>query len=247
MQDVWKHEQVDLALGSPEVIAALDLDIGPGPQILRIYAINPADINASRRVLFQGIDSNDNTVYSQDGFNQTTGIFVNVVSPFANTPMQFNSLTGIQKDVTSGDIQIFQVDPVTGAQTLISIMQPGEQVASYRRYYFGNLPCNNCQIPQVGIQPLQVTAIAKLELIPVVADTDYLLIPNLEAITEECQSIRYSEIDSESAKKMAAERHTQAVRLLQGELVHYLGKTNAAVGFHPFGSASLDRIKIGMT
>lgn len=221
-------------------------DLSPAPQIIRIFATDPADINASRRVLLQGLDSANNVIYSQDGFNQTVGIFVNVESPFADSPMPFNAITGIQKDVTSGPIQIFQVDPVTGDQVLLSIMEPGEQVASYRRYYLNNLPLNCCHIPQTGVQNLQVTAIAKLELIPVVVDTDYLLLSNLEAITEECQSIRYSEIDSESAKKMAVERHTQAVRLLQGEVCHYQGKTNAAVSFKPFGSAGLDRIKIGM-
>lgn len=220
-------------------------DLYPAPQILRAYATDPGDVNSSRRVLFQGIDPTDSVIYSQDGLNRVAGIFVTLSSPFVDTPFPFNQITGIQKDVTSGPVQIFQVDPTTGAEVLLLIMQPGERVADYRRYYFHNLPCNCCHAPGIGIQPVQVTAIAKLDLIPVVVDTDYCLIQNLEAITEECQSVRYSEIDSESAKKMAAERHTQAVRLLQGELVHYLGKTNAAVSFSPFGTARLERQRVG--
>ena len=221
-------------------------DISNTPVTLRIYPTSASDVNASKRVLFQGLDANDSVIYSQDGFENVTGIFVNIASPFSDTPMTFNRLTGIQKDVTSGDVQIFQVDPVTGLETLISIMQPGETTASYRRYYLNNLPANCCHNPSLGVLDLQVTAIVKLDLIPVVTDTDYCLIQNLEAITEECQSVRYSEMDSENAKKMAAERHTQAVRMLQGELVHYMGKTTAAVNFAPFGTARLDRIKIGM-
>lgn len=191
------HDNLGITNGYTRNNAVLFRDLGPGPQIIRIYATNPADINANRRVLVQGVDSNGNVVYSQDGFNQTTGIFVPVSSPFSDTPMSFNSIDGIQKDVTSGPIQIFQVDPVSGAQVLLSTMEPSELTASYRRYYFNQLPCNCCHVPQLGTQPLQVTAIVKLELIPVVVDTDYLLIQNLEAITEECQSIRLSEVDNE--------------------------------------------------
>lgn len=222
------------------------IDLWPPPQILRIFATDPTDIGASRRVLLQGTDPTGNTIYSQDGLNQVTGIFVTVGSPFSDSPVQFSAITGIQKDVTSGPIQIFQVDPATGAQVLLLTMEPSETTASYRRYYFDNLPCNCCHNPNIGVQPLQVTAIVKLDLIPVVTDTDYTLIQNLEAITEECSSIRYSEMDTETGKKMAADRHTQAVRMLQGELVHYLGKTNAAVNFSPFGTARLNRQRVGI-
>jgi hypothetical protein len=52
-------------------------------------------------------------------------------------------------------------------------------------------------------------------------------------------------MDNPSAKQMAAERHAQAVRLLNGELNHYLGADQAAVGFRPFGSASLSNARVG--
>ena len=221
------------------------VDLSNAPQIIRIFATDPADINGSRRVLLQGADGSGNTIYTQDGFSQVTGVFVPLGAPFADSPMQLSTITGIQKDVTVGPIQVFQIDPTTGAGVLLLTMEPGETVANYRRYYFNNLPCNCCHSPTLGVQPLQITAIVKLDLVPVVTDTDYLLIQNLEAVTEECQSIRYSEMDNAGAKQMAAERHTQAVRLLQGELVHYLGKTTAAVSFAPFGTARLERQKIG--
>jgi hypothetical protein len=83
-------------------------------------------------------------------------------------------------------------------------------------------------------------------LIPAFVDQDYLLIQNLEAITEECQSIRYSEIDNPGAKQMAQERHIQAVRMLIGESSHYFGINDPAVGFSPFGSAQLERIPLAM-
>lgn len=214
------------------------------PCIIRIYASDPADVAPVKRVLIQGEDTNHNVVYTQDNLNQVMGEFVALNSPFADTLFQYQQITGIQKDITAGAVQIFQVDPVTGNQTLLLTMEPSETVAGYRRYYLNGLPASCCHVPTTVV-PLQVTAIAKMELVPVRVDTDYLLIGNLEAIIEEAQSVRYSEIDSESAKKMAQEKHLQAVRLLQGELVHYLGKTTAAVNFAPFGTARLERQKIG--
>lgn len=214
------------------------------PAIIRVYATDPADVQAVKRVLIQGLDSNNTQVYTQDNLNQVMGEFVPLKTPFNDTLFQYNQITGIQKDQTLGSVQIFQVDPTTGTQTLLLTMEPSETVAGYRRYYLNGLPPSCCHTPTTVV-PLRVTAIAKMEIIPVQVDTDYLLLQNLEAIIEEAQSVRYSEIDSESAKKMANEKHVQAVRLLQGELVHYLGKTTAAVNFAPFGTARLERQKIG--
>jgi len=214
------------------------------PKTIRIYWTDAADVSAAKRVLLQGTDSSDTVIYSQDNLNQVQGIFLSAEMPFVDSPMTLNTLTGIQKDVTAGQVQFFQVDPTTGEQSLMLTMEPGETVAGYRRYYLNSLPSACCQRTDTSV-PVQVTAIAKLELIPAHVDTDYLLFHNLEAIIEECQSVRYSEIDNETSKKMAVEKHVQAVRLLQGELVHYLGKDKPAINFAPFGSARLSHQKIG--
>jgi hypothetical protein len=214
------------------------------PKILRVYATENSDVQAAKRVLFQGTDTSDNVIYTQDVLNEVQGEFVTLDNPFIDSTYQYNTLTGIQKDITSGQVQIFQVDPTTGVESLMLTMEPTEQVAGYRRYYINNLPADCCRATNTPAL-LQVTAIAKLELIPVMVDTDYLLFHNLEAIIEEAQSVRYSEIDKSEAKQMAQEKHLQAVRLLQGELVHYLGKDRPAVSFAPFGSARLERAGIG--
>jgi|SRR5579863_6692249 len=235
--------------------AVLFQDLTSAPQFIAIYATNSADMQGTSRVLVQGLDQNNNVVYSQDTLVRVNGIFLTLASPFVTSPLTFNAITGIQKDVTQGPIQIFQVDPNSGAQVLLLTMEPGETTASYRRYYFNNLPCvcqptpgNPCTTPPSPpvCSNVNVTAIAKLDLVPVVSDTDYLLLQNLEAIIEESQSARYDEMDTAAAKQMAAIHHTNAVRNLNGELVHYLGAKQAAIDFKPFGSARLERVKIGM-
>lgn len=212
------------------------------PVKIRIRITEESDIG--KRALIQGLDNNDVRIYSQDGTNRVDGIFMAFDNPFVTTTIQWNQITGIQKDVTDGEVKFYQVDPDTGDETLILTMEPGEQTASYRRYYLDNLP-NSCCPPPSATGTVQVTAIVKLELIPVVYDTDYLLIGNLEAITEESQAVRYSEMDRPDSKQMVDYHHRNAVRFLNGELSHYVGQEQPAVGFKPFGSASLRCARVG--
>lgn len=213
------------------------------PQLITVYHTDDSDLG--KRALIQGLDANNNIIYSLDGYNNVTGSFVAFQSPSVTTEMTFNQILGIQKDVTAGVVRFYQHDPTTGDEVLLLTMQPSEQTAQYRRYYLNQLPANCCNTPGSDTK-VQVTALAKLEPIPVICDTDYLLIQNQEAIIEECQATRYSNIDSKSSKEMADTHHRHAISLLNGELNHYIGKNQVAVGFAPFGSARLRRQKIGM-
>lgn len=223
--------------------AITSIEMTNAPQFITAYPTSAEDIG--KRILIQGLDVDGNIIYSQDGPNQVVGTFLTFSPPNSSTTaMTLTQINGIQKDVTVGPVRIYQHDPASGEEVLLLTMEPGEQTASYRRYYLNGLPCNCCQSPDSGNQ-VQVTALAKLEIIPVVTDTDYLLIQNLEAVIEEGQSLRYSEMDDPSAKQMAQERHIQAIRLLNGELNHYIGKDQVAVNFKPFGSSPLRKYKIG--
>ena len=222
------------------------IDMTPG-KLLAAYVTQSDDVGT--RIFFQGTDANNVQVVNLDNGNTVLGYYVRgILNTPAITPFQWNSLTGIQKDITEGEVQIFEIDPTTGDQSLLLTMEPSETTASYRRYYFDNLPCSCC-VP-AGTTPsasstVQVTAIAKLEMVPVSSDQDYLLIQNLEAITEEAQAIRFSQMDNSTGPAMAAAHHANAVRYLNGELTHYLGKLTPAVQFSPFGSADLRKQRIG--
>lgn len=223
------------------------LDPPTFPFYIQVFALDPADVQAARRVLIQGPDSNGNVVYSQDGNNEVIGEYVTLANPFVTTLNAWNRLTGIQKDVTVGAIQIMAVDVTTGTSTLILTMEPSEQVANYKRYYFNSLPCT-CPVGQNCITPqaIPIRAIVKLELIPATVDQDYLLIQSLEALIEEAQSKRMAGIDGMEAKTESANRHKAAVQFLNGQLTHYVGKNSPAIQFSPFGSARLERVRIGM-
>jgi hypothetical protein len=278
-------------------VAATFIDIGDVPQNIQIFTSDPSDVTNGKRVMLQGIDQNGVTVRTVDSVSgvQVQGEYNTLATPFVISPTIWAELTGIQKDVTAGTIQIFKVDPTSGQGVLILTMEPGETVASYRRYYFDNLPCHQrcCNgvaflttidttgggvafgnadqgiafgnpfsgvvfgnpgistptITTTQVHGLVVTTIVKLDPMPLVADSDYFLLQGdgaLEAIIEECQSIRYSTMDTPTAKQMSRERHQMAISLLNGVLNHYMGKDQPAVTFYPFGSARLEKVKISM-
>lgn len=213
-------------------------DITSGSMV-RVYMTNPAD--STKRIFFSGTDSNGLPIYTIDGGVQVNGFFLNLdsVQPFVEHMVPIGTLTAISKDITYGPVQVFEVSLTTGEQTLIAVLAPNETNASYRRYYLQGLPLRCCQC-DVEVTDVQVSALAKLEIVPVAVDTDYLLIGNIPALKEECLSIRYSEMDTEEAMKMSEFKHKKAIRLLNQELIHYLGKQQPAIGFKPFGNDTLE-------
>ena len=215
----------------------------PANSFVRVYLVDGSD-SGGQRTLIQGFDSNGQRVISQDGYNQVEGIFLPLVAPFVDCPIAMTRITGIQKDVTAGPLRYFAVDRDTGVETPILVMDPGELVSGYRRYYLNGLPNSCCGNGTPGT--LQVEGIAKLELLPVTVDTDYLLIQNIEALIAECKSIRYGNIDNPEAKALARDHHKEAIGLLQGEIKHYLGTDEPAIVYAPLGSARLERVKISM-
>lgn len=219
------------------------VDLSNAPQYLRAYPTNNGDTSA--RIFYQGTDQNNRTLYSMDGADRVKGVFYALEYPFSTTAEQFTGILGIQKDQTIGEVEVFQVDPTTGDEVLLLTMQPSETTASYRRYYFNNLPTSCCPGPTTGSNTIQLRGICKLEPLPVYTDTDYLVIQNLEAMIEECASIRYNEVDTTASKQMAQNSHRNAINYLNGELTHYYGKESVAVLVKPYGSADLRKQGIG--
>jgi hypothetical protein len=221
------------------------VDLATPPQKIAVYPTNPADIGL--QVLVQGLDQNGQPVYSLDNNNaQVLGEYVTLTFPFAIAPTMLSQITGIQKAPTLGSVSFNQLDPNSGAQVALLTMEPGEQTSGYRRYYFDQLPFSCCPQPGQVATPVSVTAIAALEHIPVAADSDYFIIQNLEALIAEAQSVYYAAKEDPQSKAIAAERHKAAVSQLVGELSRYQGKNSLAVNFKPMGSASLERVRIGM-
>lgn len=205
------------------------------PQIIRAYAADPTDLG--RSMLIQGKDQNGQTIRFLDALSNATGLGERIVldSPFTDTANQFSEISGVQKQKSFGEVQIFQVDPTTGVETPLMVMGPGETTAQYRSYYLNGLPCGCCNVPG-GVQ---VMTLCRLNFIPVQCDSDYLMIQNIAALIDECQSVRFGRMDTPGAMQLSAAKHASALRLLFGQLDAVYGKENVAIQRHLFGSSRL--------
>lgn len=228
-----------------------NLDISSTNQYIAVVCTDPRDYQGGKRIMIGPCqDQNGNPIYSTDGANQVNGFYLTLASPMAVSPMIVTAIQGIQKDVTFGDILLYQMDATTGAQVLLSRYQPTETTPVYRRYYFNNMPANcnigglpgnACSNPSVPNYGATVTAMCRMEHVDVVADTDYLVLGNIDAMIEQAKSIRFSEMDSEKAPALEAKCHARAIKLLNAEMTKYLGRQQPAVNFAPFGTAKLSR------
>lgn len=216
------------------------VDMAGTNQILRVYLTDSRDVG--QRILVTGKDANGNEVYSQDGANHITGIFIPMVEPFNDAPFELSEIGTIQKDVTFGDVLLKQVDQTTGVEVLLSRYGPKEINPKYRRYFITHLP-RNCTVNADGTIP--ITAIVKLEYQPVALDTDQLIISNLPALIEEAQSLRYSTMDVPNAAMLEQKHHMKAIRLLQDEQRHIEGEQEIAVSVNSFEGMGLRENRIG--
>lgn len=209
-----------------------------GNRRIDVYLSDDADIG--RKVVIQGIDANGNQITELDltTMRAISGETVYLTSPMVSTVNTFSVITGILKQATIGKVRFDQVDPASLESSYLTTMDPGETTAYYRRLLLSGLP-SGCYGGTSGL--IQVSAQAKLDLVPAQSLQDYLLISSLPALIEEMQSIRYGSLESDDASAKEDRHHGKAMQLLFGQLDHYLGKTRPAIEVPIFGSAKLKR------
>lgn len=218
---------------------AVDLTAG---RKIRVYYTNAAD--RGKRVFIGGTDNNDQPIYTLDSSAQVNGFFLTMISPYVESTYTLNTLSQLHKEVTYGPVSIYDVDQTTFDETLLVTLAPQETNPAYRRYYLDSLPpqcpCNSTS------NTVQVTVMVKLDYKPVTCDSDTLIIQSRAALKEECMSIRFSEMDTPNSKAMADLHHKRAIKILNGQLVHYMGKEMPAIQFRPFGNQRLENNLVQM-
>lgn len=218
------------------------VDLTPTNQLLRAYITDARD--AGKNLFITGLDQNGMSIYGQFGnpLQTTDGFAMTFAYPFTTTNFVVQQLSAAQKDMTYGDVILAQVDATTGVEVVLSRYGPLEINAAYRRYYITKLPVGCCP---TSAGTLAVEGLCKLEYMPALRDTDQLVIGNIEALIEECKSLRLTEMESVEALQQSAIHHKAAIKILQDEMRHYLGEQRPAVSVDIFQGAPLERAGIG--
>jgi len=199
---------------------------GVGKQV-RVYAFLDAD--AGKTVTIQGYDDNNNwvrTLKSGSGSSAVyqDGLVVTLVNGYVDTvydglPLKFNSITSVLKDVTQGNVQLYEL--VDSAPTLVDIAtyEPDETLPSYRRSLIPSLGgASGCA--DGTDTKVSVTVIAKLRFIDAANDTDVLMVSDLYAIKNMATAIKLEENRDFGA---ATEYRNLAIDSLQNQLANHMG------------------------
>lgn len=215
-------------------------DIDPTNQLVRVYASNTKDYG--KQVMITGLDQNGLQIYTQGTNLPINGTLLVMAAPFVTTKFSVSLIQALQKDVTSGDVIIKQVDATSGVEIELARLAPTETNPSYRRYFIHKLP-TGCCCPTGGFST--VTGLVKLEYVPVYQDSDQVLINNLSALIEEVQALRYSSMDIVNAAALEQKHHAKAIKLLQNEQRHLHGVQSPAVVVNSMEGMGLQRNAIG--
>jgi hypothetical protein len=210
---------------------------------VRFYLAVRADIGKTVTVF--GIDSNGQVIRSknaqgiwQEGVTLTLAIGTD---GFVSTPMQLREITRIIKDKTQGVVRAFYYDATQNALTLAGAYQPNETSPDYRFSKIHHL-MQKCCLSKCDQSVKSLRGLVKLDFVPVVDDTDLVLISNLDALALIIQSVRARE-DKEHAE--ADELQGQAVHELNLELRNKFPLDQTPVKINPFGTATPRRHGIG--
>jgi hypothetical protein len=206
----------------------------------RSYPATRADIG--KTITIFGIDSNGQVVRTKNssGVWQEGVTIINAL-PFVSTPMRFREITRVVRDKTSGPGRLFYYDPDNDVLRDCAVYDPTDTSPDFRFSKIPGLMRAACCTCANGAR--QVSALAKLQFIPVENDNDLVLISNLDAIGNMIQAIRKSDGgDSEGGETDVS----RAVHEMNLELRDKFPQEQTPITIRPSGAVGAFRAGIGM-
>jgi len=201
---------------------------------VRFYPSQPTDVG--KTITIFGIDTNGQIIREQraDGTFQD-GVVLTLALPYVQTTFLVRRVDRVIKQVTNGPVRGYQFDGHTLYD--LAVYDAAETVPEYRQSRIqGACTPSGCN----GMS--QLTALVKLQFIPVVNDDDLVLIDNLDALAIGMQSLKQSDAyDHDGAEKAML----RAVHTLNLDLRSKLPIDQIPVTVHYQGTAHLSRRRIG--
>jgi hypothetical protein len=191
-------------------------------KVIKVLSSHPEAADA--RILLQGWNDDGEWVRTLDATTgeYVDGEYVQLTNVAKYTTENFANFTGAIKPVTVGTVYLNEYDSVSGSLKPLAIYEHDETHPSYRRSRIPALDtigtCANENTCTEG--ETTVNVLAKLRYIPVSADNDYILIPNLPALKDMVMSIDKAE---KHLVQEAEYYENRAIRELANELKNHEG------------------------
>jgi hypothetical protein len=195
-----------------------------GPWVLRQYALPTANEAVGAYSTIQGLDAAGELIRSQvalsngSGTEWINGIRLGITSgsSFVATTQQFSKITSYTKPPTNGRVRVTAWNGIT--EVTLSTYQHWETEPSYRRYFSPMLQAlRTAESPCCRV----VLARARRRFVPIVEDTDVLIISNVLALKSQMIAIwkrEAGDLEAYAALKMTA------IDLMRKESLAYTGK-----------------------
>lgn len=184
-------------------------DIYPNTtRLVRAYALCQEDIG--KTITIFGVDNNLQPLRTHDTVNNiwTDGVTITLAVPFGSTSVYVGRIDRVSKQVTQCNVPMYAYDPTANVLEDLAIYEPSETDPNYERDRI------SAGCTQSGCSK-SVAALVKLQFIPVVADTDLVLISNVRALKFAVQAVKLEESNQDEA---AANKMALAVKELNLEL-----------------------------
>jgi hypothetical protein len=193
---------------------------------LRAYVNVDADVGKTMTIF--GFDNGGQPLrtLNTDG-TVTEGITITFAIPYAGPATYVRGPIRVIKDVTEGNVFLYEYDPVNNLLVDLAIYEPSETNPDYSRTYITGCPTT-----------LKVVdALVKLKHIPVVGNNDLVLV-NKHAVKQMMMAIQYeNKGDTDNANKFEA----RAIRELNVEARNATPETDIPVIIDPFHGSDLGR------
>jgi len=111
----------------------------------------------------------------------------------AQTTVLVTRLDQIARQATRGMAYLYEYDPATTLQRMLSVFQPNETNPQYRKTTiknFGSIPYFQ---DSNGVKSWNIEALVKLEYVPAVDDRDFLLIDDFDALKLGIQALQFED------------------------------------------------------
>jgi hypothetical protein len=197
----WSHSAVDRG----EAGTLYDL-----PESLRVGVRSMKTETAGQYVWVFGYDSNNQWVRTEVGGEWVDGERIVLSSSLQLSTTVFSKVTRINKPVTNGELRLYAYYD-SGTTAVLGVYYHAETDPVFRRFLITN--AKDCELQCC-------TVIAKRRYLPVVYDSDVLMIQSINALRFMLMAIHKEDVDEPDV----AEVHEQkAIRVLKKQLAEHIG------------------------
>lgn len=170
-------------------------DVMGDGRTIRAYARCQADFGKTMRIF--GTDNNGQQLITKntDG-TWSAGTPITLANPFGSTSVFVRHVDYVTRDATQCPVDVYAYNATTNVLEDLAHYEPSETTPSYQRTKLGGSWPNSCstsQSPGCCQARKGVLALVKLKFIPAIADTDLILIDNIDALVLEIQATKSRE------------------------------------------------------